>query len=74
MKNRTPKYSTNLPRYGEVMSLSDFLRSCLDKTLIDYDGHGHPVKDNKMAINILVRPSRLIEIPLDCTHIIWFNK
>jgi hypothetical protein len=67
-------YSDPIPDYGDLMPLADFL-SCVEGGLfIDYDGHGHPVKDNLMDSNIWVKPSRLHEIPADATHIMWFNK
>lgn len=66
-------YQDELPSYGDLMTVEKF-RICVDAgTFMDYDGYGHPVKDNKSS-RYEVRPSKIHLIPKDATHIIWFNR
>lgn len=67
------EYNKDLPNYGELIDVKTFSACCCDNNLIDYDGHGHPVKNNKMS-NQIIKPSKFTEIPEDATHIMWFNK
>lgn len=69
-----PKYTEELPDYGDLIQVIEFIRSCKDGWFIDYDGHGRPVKDGKMAKGHTVYPSKIDEIPMDATHIMWFNR
>lgn len=66
-------YTEELPSYGDVMTVENFRNDCRAGYLIDYDGYGHPVKDNKMA-KIRIYPSGRDLIPADATHILWFNR
>jgi len=61
----------NLPTYGHIMSLTDFV----DAEFIDYDGFGKYVKDNKMS-NIEIYPSDIKNnlLRTDFDTIIWFNR
>lgn len=67
-------YTEQIPNFGELMTVKEFINSCKEGWFIDYDGHGHPVKDNKMDDSICIYPSQLVLIPKDATHIIWFNR
>ncbi len=67
-------YDEELPDYGDKIPVKDFLESCAGEFFIDYDGHGYPVKGNKMASGVVVKPSNLSVIPSDATHIMWFNR
>lgn len=40
----TTDYTDELSEYGELMSVEEFLSACEHGALIDYDGHGNPVK------------------------------
>lgn len=64
-----------LPDYGEVMSLKDFIEECKSGNFIDYDGFGHYVKDNKES-SIKIYPSDIEHksIRPDFDTIIWFNR
>src|ERR1035437_3886830 len=42
-----------LPDYGDVMPLADFIQYVNDGSFIDYDGHGYYVKDDKES-NIMI--------------------
>ena len=70
----TPHYKDDLSDIGDLFTVEDFKRDCERGCLIDYDGFGHPVKDNKMAGDVTIRPSMRDVIPMDATHIMWFNK
>lgn len=73
-------FDTGPDEYGEVpegalMTVDEYLGSVKDHALIDYDGYGHPVKDMKKDTQLHIYPSEgRNHIPLDATHIIWFNK
>lgn len=59
----------------DVMTLEDYLDCVKNGSFIDYDGYGHPVKDNKQDTQFDIFPSEgRNHIPLDATHIVWFNK
>jgi len=70
----TPEFE-DLPIYGNVMTLDDFLETCRDGGFIDSDGSGNYVKNNKMS-NINIYPSDILydTIRTDFDTIIWFNK
>ena len=70
-----PEYD-DVPDYGDVMSLTDFLECVECGGFIDYDGFGHYVKDGKEVCNIDVRPSDVEAgtIRKDFDTIVWFNK
>ena len=58
----------------DLMTPEEFIEDCECGCFIDYDGYGHPVKDGYEDISIYIYPSALIEIPLDATHINWYNR
>lgn len=69
-----PNYS-ELPDYGDVMSLSDFIESVKFGGFIDYDGSGNYVKDGKMSdIDIYPSDYKAGAIRKDFDTIIWFNR
>jgi hypothetical protein len=68
------EYKETVPDYGDLMTVKDFMDSCVIGAFIDYDGYGHPVKDGKMMGSVAVLPSKRREIPEDATHIVWFNR
>lgn len=60
---------------GELMTVKDYLECVQNYSLMDDDGHGYPVKDNMKDTQLHMYPSEgRNHIPLDATHIIWFNK
>jgi hypothetical protein len=71
---KTPEFS-ELPKFGNVMSLKDFIENVAFGMFIDSDGSGNYVKDGKMS-NISVRPSDVKHKSLrpDFDTMIWFNK
>jgi len=71
---QTPKYS-EMPKFGDVMSLQDFLDNVECGWFIDYDGSGNYVKDG-MESNITVYPSdvKYGAIRTDFDTIVWYNR
>jgi len=71
---REPKFE-NLPDYGEVMTLKDFVKNVKSGGFIDYDGYGKYVKGDKMS-DITINPSDVKNKSLrkDFESIIWFNR
>ncbi len=67
-------YNTEIPDYGDLIPVSEFILDCQSGGFIDFDGYGHPTKDGKMDETITIRPSKLNEIPSDCEAICWFNR
>jgi hypothetical protein len=60
---------------GDIMTVEEYLQTIECGGFIDYDGHGHPVKDNMEDANLFIHPSQGDQhIPFDATHIVWFNK
>ena len=60
---------------GDLMPVVEYLECVKEGLFIDYDGFGHPVKDNKKDGEINIYPSDgALHIPDDATHIIWYNK
>ena len=66
------KYNRPLPGYGDLMTVAEYRENVESGCLMDYDGHGHPVKDNMLAIHF-ISPD-FDNIPADATHILWFNR
>ena len=66
-------YNKDLPSYGDLITVGEFLVDVRERNFTDWDGSGHPVKNGKMAA-IDIYPSKVNDIPADATHIIWFNK
>ena len=62
------------------MLKAEFLEQVRLKHFIDYDGFGYPVKlVNGTLMSAAgwenqIIPSKTEEIPLDATHIVWYNR
>lgn len=71
---REPKFE-DIPDYGNVFSMEDFVENCLSGGFIDYDGNGNYVRDGKMS-NINVSPSDITSgrYRKDFDSVIWFNR
>lgn len=67
----------DLPDYGDVMPLDEFIDCCKHGTFINYDGYGYYVKDGKQT-DIKIHPTDITEgkmaIRKEFDTIIWFNK
>lgn len=72
---KTPTYKDELPNYGDVMTLKDFVSCCKCGGFIDYDGSGNYMKDGKISnINILPSDVKYGMVRKDFDQIIWFNR
>jgi hypothetical protein len=71
---KTPTFKP-LPDYGNVMSLTEFIKCVKSGGFIDYDGFGNYVKDG-MITNIEIYPSDVAAgtVRKDFNTIIWFNR
>lgn len=69
-----PEFS-ELPNYGDIMSLKEFIENVECGGFIDYDGYGYYVRDNKES-NITINPSDVAAgaIRKDFDTIIWYNR
>jgi hypothetical protein len=66
-------YDKEMPDFGDVFSVEEFVDNCRRGLFTDYDGYGNPVKDNVLA-DIEIYPSELNKIPSDATQIVWYNR
>jgi hypothetical protein len=71
---KEPKFE-NIPDYGDVMSLKNFIENVECGGFIDYDGSGNYVRDGKMS-DISIEPSDVDNnsVRKDFDTIVWFNK
>lgn len=71
----TPELQRDIPDYGDVMTLEDFVAAVKDGWFIDYDGSGEYVKGGKMS-GISIYPSDVQNgaVRDDFDTIIWFNR
>jgi len=62
-------------KYGDIMSVEEFITSVKDGWFIDYDGYGRYVKDGKES-NITILPSDVEHnsVRKDFDKVIWFNR
>jgi hypothetical protein len=68
------KYTGVIPEYGDLLTVQEFKDNCERGYLIDYDGVG-AISDGVSIDNFSrVYPSTRDSIPVDATHIVWFNK
>lgn len=67
-------YTKSLEPEDVIYTIKEFKEHVINGFFIDYDGFGYPIKNNKADPKIIIKPSKMKEIPKDATHIIWFNK
>jgi hypothetical protein len=65
----------DVPNYGDVMLLKEFIEHVNSGGFIDYDGHGKYVRDNRMS-DIYIYPSDIKRgnVRKDFDTIVWFNR
>jgi len=65
----------DIPFYGDVMSLEDFVQNVKSGGFIDYDGIGKYISGDKMT-SIQINPSdvKANMYRKDFDKIVWFNK
>ena len=71
--NNTTMFTEDIPNYGDLFTLEEWLKDCKNGFLIDYDGFGHP-SDGKYMSNVFMKPSKRNDYPEGTTHIVWFNR
>jgi hypothetical protein len=71
---KTPNFNY-IPDYGQIMTLSDFIKNVKSGGFIDYDGYGNYCRDGMMS-NIEIFPSDVKhdKVRTDFDTIIWFNR
>jgi hypothetical protein len=77
MNPETAKYIRPLLTWERdcIMSVQEFRDAVKQGAFVDYDGFGHPMKDDKTDGSVYIYPSdHLDTIPDDATHIVWYNK
>ena len=73
-----------IPGYGDLMTIEEFIGAVKVGALINYDGFGNLAMENGMS-EIEVRPSyvfdkdgkitdRFSEFMKEFTHVVWFNR
>ncbi len=70
----TGRFGCGPKHENDVYTIKEFKQACEEKSFIDTDGIGYPVKDSKCNPNFIICPSMLHEIPADATHIVWYNQ
>ena len=65
-------YEDEIPDYADVMTIQEFNGAVEDGFIINGDGIGYYVKNNKM--NRKLEVFYTVEEPKDATHVAWFNK
>ena len=71
---KTGQFGCGPRNEDDVYTVQQFREFCDNNSFTDYDGFGYPVKDRLADQSIIIKPSRIDEIPPDATHIIWFNR
>jgi hypothetical protein len=66
-------------KYGDVMTIQEFVEDVEGGMFIDYDGFGHPVKDGLQDPDITIYPSQVQPATIglvfgDATHVCWYNR
>jgi hypothetical protein len=72
---QTPEMS-EIPEYGDHMTLEQFVDAAKEGWFIDYDGSGNYATD-KQESNISIYASDVTSgrgIRKDFTHVVWYNK
>lgn len=70
----TGQYGCGPACEDDVYTIEEFKNLVEIDAFIDYDGYGHPVKNNLADPSIYVLPSKIKDIPKDATHIVWYNR
>ncbi len=70
-------WSNDLPDYGDLMDLQEFVEACQCGGFINYDGSGHYCNgDNGEANNVPARPGNITRdrIEYRFSHVMWYNR
>lgn len=64
----------DIPEYGELMALQEFVEECVSGFFIDYDGSGYYATETQMT-RIRVKPSDVTHGKIEnWSHVVWFNR
>ncbi len=77
IESQTPVEWADLPKYGDLMRIEDWIECVEDGGFIDYDGSG-TYSDGERMSNKTVHPSDVNADQLikneEFTRIVWFNR
>lgn len=59
---------------GYLLTIEEYRESVACGAFIDYDGFGNLVRNDRVAVDIETVPSKIAEIPVWVTHILWYNR
>jgi len=65
----------DIPDYGDLIPLSEWLENVKFGAFIDYDGHGNLATETQCS-DIVIIPSEVegYVFPEWTTHIVWYNR
>lgn len=66
----TRDYTEEVPEYADVYTIDAFNQAVKEGSFGNYDGSGYWVKDGRMSRD----DEFFSSLPLDATHVAWFNK
>lgn len=72
--SQTNCYGSGPVDEDDVYTVAEFSEHVRNRSFIDYDGYGRPVKDNLADETVCIHPSTIERIPEDATHIVWYNR
>jgi len=73
MRPETADYNHDID--GDLLEVEDYLEDVKHGGFIDYDGFGYAVRDGMASRELRIYPSDGDRfIPLDATHIDWYNR
>jgi len=66
---------SEIPDYGDLMKMSDFISCCESGGFIDYDGFGNYSRGGRMS-DIKIYPSDITNEKFrnDFDYVVWFNR
>jgi hypothetical protein len=68
-------YTKRISPFDLVLTVEEFTSCVVDQPIFtDDDGYGWPVYNGMADTTTIIVPSKIKEIPLDATHIVWFNR
>lgn len=70
-----PYTLSEIPHYGDEMSLDEFIKACREGWFVDSDGSGYYGKDDKES-NVRIYPSDIShrKVRREFNKVIWYNK
>lgn len=69
------KVWSEIPEYGDVYTIDEFIDMCECGGFIDYDGHGNYCKDGKCT-DIIIKPSDVAQgmVRSEFDSVCWYNR